>query len=112
MGPLGRPDVSLFGKRPMLGEDEIVTLLEHVKHGLMPVLERLDGVHLVSPLFLPSGLGSYDSLQPPDIVGVDHHSREGYIEMMCRLILQCVSEERDSSKMTSINEDVEGLGSW
>ena len=49
--PPGRPDVSLFGKRLTLQEDEIVTLLEHVKRGLAPVLERLDGLHLVSPVF-------------------------------------------------------------
>ncbi|KAF8523808.1 nucleoporin Nup186/Nup192/Nup205 [Gautieria morchelliformis] len=88
-----RPDASSFGKRSNLREDEIVTLLEHVQRGLMPVLEQLDGLHL-----------------PPDIVGLDHHSREGYIAMMCRLILQNISEERDNSK--AVNDDIDGLGSW
>lgn len=55
---------------------------------------------------------SSSSLQPPDIAGLDHHSREGYIEMMSRLILQSVSQERDSSMAASVNDDVEGLGSW
>ena len=111
--PLAPLDVSSFGKRSTLRGDEIATLLEHVKRGLTPVLERLDGLHLVSPVIFraPCVRFSFTSLQPPDIVGVDHHSREGYIEMMCRLILQSISEDRDSSK-ASVNGDVEGLGSW
>lgn len=53
---LGRSDASSLGKRRTLGEDEIAILLEHVKRRLMPVLERLDSVHLVS---LNSFKGSY-----------------------------------------------------
>ena len=43
----GRPDASSL-KRSVLAEDEISSLLDHVKHRLTPVLERLDKVHLVS----------------------------------------------------------------
>jgi len=85
--------VSSIGRRPALREDEIDTLLEHVRRGLRPALERLDNVQL-----------------PPDIVGVDHRSREEYIEMMCRLIRNAVSE--DTQIQAGLADDIQGLGSW
>ncbi|KAF8584437.1 hypothetical protein K439DRAFT_1411162 [Ramaria rubella] len=91
---VSRFGTSLFGIRPAMKEDEVATLLEHIRRGLRPVLERLDGLRL-----------------PPDIVGLNHRSRERYIEMMCRL-LQAVSVDRGSEDSAYMRDDVEGLGSW
>jgi nuclear pore complex protein Nup205 len=52
-----------------------------------------------------------DGLQPQDIFGLDHQSREGYIKMMCRLISNSLSEAR-SIDSGSVMADVQGLGSW
>ncbi|KAF8525593.1 nucleoporin Nup186/Nup192/Nup205 [Hysterangium stoloniferum] len=65
--------VSSVGRRPVLREDDIDTLLEHVR--------------------------------------LDHRSREEYIEMMCRLIRNAVSEDTQIQAV-GLADDIHGLGSW
>ncbi|KIJ30184.1 hypothetical protein M422DRAFT_214674 [Sphaerobolus stellatus SS14] len=87
--------MSWLGMRSTLREDELSALLDHVRRSIRPILDRLEGIQL-----------------PQDIVGLDHRSREGYIEMICRLIATAVSEDRENDQSRSVRDDVQGLGSW